>query len=380
VNVRIPAVDGLRGIAVLAVVQYHIQMFLGANSPHHIGWAGVDLFFVISGFLITGILLDSRQDPHYYRAFYARRTVRIFPIYYVSLLCAFLIAPSVLAALGRGESIEPVLRLSAQGWAWSYMLNWLMGLQSFNAACLYIQHFWSLSVEEQFYLCWPTVVRRITRRRLFVTCGCLMAVALAARVALHILHLPGAAFAWTVCRVDSLAVGAAIAGAARNTGDWAVFSRFAPRLAALSLTAIAAIVALRRTAYQEDPWIGTAGISLLAVFFGAALILGVNARASGRYSTLLRSRLLAFFGKYSYGIYVFHHPIVVGLAWRHALLRRLADTPLGYPGATLVLYALATGLTIVCALISWHLIERPFIRLKELPSLQVRTFARAHSG
>lgn len=365
VNARIPALDGLRGAAILFVLLYHIQGGIPGASSNHPGWAGVDLFFVVSGFLITGILWESRREPRYYSVFYARRTLRIFPLYYASLLGLFVIVPAVLHLLHRAETAESVLMPSTQLFAWTYTLNWLVGLKTFHAVSLYIQHFWSLSVEEQFYLCWPAIVRRLGARALVVLCGGLVLLAPALRIFFHAQGMPEAAYAWTVCRCDGLAIGAAIAIAARNLRAWTVLSRVAPRVAALSLLAFVALAGFRHGAGRIDPWIGTLGVSLISVFFGSALVLVLNAGSSGLLSRTLRGGPLAFFGKYSYGMYVFHLPIGATLAWKQALYRRLADSPLGSLGATLVYFAIAIGLTTACALLSWRLLEKPFLSLKD---------------
>jgi acyltransferase-like protein len=155
---------------------FHIDLFLGqagqgigARFYHHVisfGWCGVDLFFVLSGFLITGILYDTLNEEGYYRRFYVRRALRIFPVYYLFLACFFLIVPVLLVALGRGHVIPTSVRPATQGFAWFYLVNWFEGLRELNYFAPSIQHFWSLGVEEQFYLAWPFVVKSFPVRTL----------------------------------------------------------------------------------------------------------------------------------------------------------------------------------------------------------------------
>lgn len=164
----IPELDGLRGIAILMVVAFHcsIVLTLVAGPVKQMralfvpGWTGVDLFLVLSGFLITGILLESKGSPSYFRRFYLRRVLRIFPVYYVALLVCLGLLGSVL--------IPESLRL------WNVYLtyglhlsNWL-SLGGLEIPAL--NHFWSLALEEQFYLCWPLAVLLLSRKGLGWAC------------------------------------------------------------------------------------------------------------------------------------------------------------------------------------------------------------------
>ena len=226
---RVPVLDGLRGIAILAVMLYHFQQYgvMDGGSGWEavyagvvgLGWTGVNLFFVLSGFLITGILYDSREDAHYYRVFYARRTVRIFPLYYATLAAYFLVIPLVRRHLHAPDLVD-LAGTAAQFCTWTYLLNWLIGAKGFTVVSALIQHFWSLSIEEQFYVVWPWIVRNLTRRRLMLLCAGLTAGALALRAMLDLLHRADAAYTWTFCRTDAMAIGALIALAARDAEDW----------------------------------------------------------------------------------------------------------------------------------------------------------------
>ena len=152
----IPALDGLRGIAILLVLIHHLTIYRPEGGLDSwiaavplFGWCGVNLFFVLSGFLITGILLDTRDSPVFYRSFFARRVLRIFPLYYGVLFLGFVLAPLLLPmpdAYGRHQL-----------WLWTYLANFAMPFGKGEPA---FSHFWSLCVEEQFYLVWPFLVRR----------------------------------------------------------------------------------------------------------------------------------------------------------------------------------------------------------------------------
>ena len=162
---RMPVLDGIRGIAILLVMSFHFWIvgIAGGSRPWErvygdvagMGWIGVDLFFVLSGFLITGILYDSRNAIHYFRVFYGRRTLRIFPLYYGALACFFLIGPFVLAHLHVSTLAGMQSAAAAKFFSWTYLLNWYEGSMGWDAVAHPLQHFWSLGIEEQFYLLCP---------------------------------------------------------------------------------------------------------------------------------------------------------------------------------------------------------------------------------
>jgi peptidoglycan/LPS O-acetylase OafA/YrhL len=378
INARIPVLDGLRGIAILLVLLFHIHISVANGDPRsNLGWAGVDLFFVVSGFLITGILYDSRRNSNYYRVFYGRRTLRIFPLYYVTLVGFFVVFPAVLRVTRHAGLIDPVIRPSTQIFAWFYLLNWLIGLRGFAAVSSFLQHFWSLSVEEQFYLCWPLVVRRATSRSLMPICAVLILLSPILRAILFRLDLPWAAYTWTVCRCDSLAIGALIAIAARNLRAWSILSSWARPVAIAAVLALAGIIATRKTAFYQDSWMGTVGLSFLALFFGASLVIALNAARTSRLSAFLQIGPLRFFGKYSYGLYVFHWPVMLALTWKNFTVNYLAGAAHGWFGAYLVVSSVSIGVTVLLALISWNLLEKRCLNLKDHPLLKRQQAARS---
>ena len=155
---HIPALDGLRAFAILLVIVRHASLEQGAASRGFLGalgnagWMGVDLFFVLSGFLITRILIQSKGSTYYFRNFYLRRSFRIFPLYYAVLVGLFVVAPIA----SHSPAVQELAR--HQIWYWTYTVNFLAANTNGEACGLHTVHFWSLSVEEQFYLIWPAVV------------------------------------------------------------------------------------------------------------------------------------------------------------------------------------------------------------------------------
>jgi peptidoglycan/LPS O-acetylase OafA/YrhL len=233
--------DGVRGLAVLAVMLCHFVWFAPLTSTYEIpdkfsklgvellrtGRYGVDLFFVLSGFLITGILFDAKSDKHYFRNFYARRTLRIFPLYYAVLLLMFVVLPMFMGPRTAGE--QQIVQ--NQGWLWLYLSNMksaFVGPEFWQQDRIWMGHFWSLAIEEQFYLVWPLVILLLSRRAAMIACVAMIAGAPLLRIGLFLWLQPPAgsdatpvglfaAIYFTLSKVDTLALGAllALAGAVR---------------------------------------------------------------------------------------------------------------------------------------------------------------------
>jgi len=165
---HIPELDGLRGLAILYVFFHNVGTHgLGETESFvvkiysliaDIGWIGVQLFFVLSGFLITGILLEKQCSKDVYKNFYVRRVLRIFPVYYVSLIILFVLPEAANWDVPWAEKSSDY-----QIWYWLYAINWIQPLTT----GLEIGHLWSLAIEEQFYLIWPLLVAGLTRRQFF---------------------------------------------------------------------------------------------------------------------------------------------------------------------------------------------------------------------
>jgi peptidoglycan/LPS O-acetylase OafA/YrhL len=364
-GVALPALDGLRGIAVILVMLHHFALYgtkpatlfvdKSLNALLLSGWIGVDLFFVLSGFLITGILIDSKGGARYLRTFYARRFLRIFPLYY-GFLFAFLVLIPFLHPIGSGFTTL----LAEQGWYWTYLINWKIGLTGWPEYYP-LGHFWTLAVEEQFYVFWPLVVFFSGRKTLLRICCSLLLVCLAIRSSLILMNLNIGAYVLTPARADALAVGALLAVALRSEAGKALLSRWTRPVLLCSGLALAVLFVAQRQLNSEAASVLTVGLSALGLFFGAVLILVITSPANHLLGKVCTTPALRFFGRYSYALYVFHHPVALYLHKRMVVSDWF---PARFLPGLLLFSVTATALSVSLALLSWHLLESPFLRLK----------------
>ena len=359
------AIDGVRGVAIAVVVAHNASFVLettdssllqGARSIVWGGWVGVLLFFVLSGFLITGILLESAGSPRYFRTFYVRRTLRIFPLYYVTLAVAMLLVPLV-----PGTETWAATAHRNQVWFWTYLSNWT---DAFDRDIRGFNHFWSLAVEEQFYLVWPIVVLWLGAKRLRALCIAMVVAGPLIRLALHLAGAPELAISeFTVARMDALAAGALLAVLWRDDESRAAVTQMLPRLAIGSAFAAGLVFLIRRGFQENDLGVQLFGHTPVILICAWLLVVGLRERP-GILRRALESRALRELGKYSYAMYVFHWPI-------HILLSPVASgfVNTGSPVRRLFAYVIYTGVvaavSLVAAMVSWTVLESPFLRLKD---------------
>lgn len=378
-----PALDGLRGLAILLVVSFHYGTASGYVPTGLLGrgfvwlcchgWVGVDLFFTLSGFLITAILLHTRDLPGGLKRFFVRRSLRIFPLYFVSLSVLLVLLPALNHPELQSAGVQRVL--AAQGWLWAYAEDLAITYYNddfFDPDPLWVGHFWSLGVEEHFYLLWPFVVRSCTRRRLTWICLALVVVAPLIRWLMMARGFdPAATYTFPLSRVDQLALGSLVALGAtaqgRDRARIAPWARYAWVVGGAYV--VTCVLVLQKPFYWSYASSLSLGFTALALV-AASLI----ALASGAPQSLLArtfsAESLRILGKYSYGLYVIHTPLQPWLA-RWCPPRDLAALarPLGAATAELVglvgfaVLGLLAGLAL--AWLSYHVIEQPFLALKE---------------
>jgi peptidoglycan/LPS O-acetylase OafA/YrhL len=380
---HIPALDGLRGIAIALVMLCH---FLPYNDQPtsligrliffvgRAGWSGVDLFFVLSGFLITGILLDAKGAPHFFRNFYARRTLRIFPLYYLVLFLIFLVIPLIWQRAFASADLEEIRR--HQGWLWLYgtniLMTWKNDMGFFYADWLNLNPFWSLAVEEHFYLVWPLVVYLCSPRGLRGVCAAVILASFALR---GVLFLRGGwdwgIYIFTPCRIDALALGGLLALILRHDPRaGGVLLRRAKWLALV--LGLITLIGLWQNP-SRDGWASmTAGYTLLAAFFAALLLYSLAAQPASLAGRFFAAAPLRALGKYSYGLYVYHS--ILGPAFDRAFGQRKLDSLMrshlhlgraAYAASVLTFVVLASAASLVIAIASWHLFEKQVLKLKK---------------
>jgi peptidoglycan/LPS O-acetylase OafA/YrhL len=352
--------DGLRGLAAIAVLIHH-TMPIGITRRLCPGPAGVNLFFVLSGFLITGILLRARAEAHTARrgvghvllAFYARRFLRIFPLYYAVLLAAALLGLPVIA-----ESLP---------WHFAYLSNYFIALKGYSPGPP-VTHLWTLSVEEQFYLIWPALVLFTPRHRLPILFGVTVVTAPLCRATLMLLTGNDvSASAVTPSCLDTLGIGAVLALLWQGGEDARVYRG---RLCQGGLWiggGLLLLVTLHRILDQDSTSYHPKSIFTL-IFTNTShmmIFVWLVDRAAtgfgGVGKAILEFRPLVYLGTISYGVYVLHNfvPPMVGWVDRHlGIWLHLPDDA----GVLRLLYVSLA--TIPVAALSWHVFERPLNDLK----------------
>jgi peptidoglycan/LPS O-acetylase OafA/YrhL len=363
---RSPALDGIRGIAILLVLLHHYTVFDPQTPVQQVaafvavlGWAGVDLFFVLSGFLITAVLINARDSPRYFTSFYARRTLRLFPLYYLLVFLAFYVLP--LFPAWHHLLVGPFDR--RQWRYWLYLVNFEISADNdFQHGVLDVA--WSLAIEEQFYIVWAVVVWLVSPRALGWLCGAVVVTAPVARImALGAGGNPIDVYVLPHFRADALAIGALLAWLYRR-GDLQSFTRFAPWVAVSGLAVAIVLAIADGTAWWWGAWTQRLGYSAFAAAAGGLVTAAVTRPASSAWLRLLSAGWLRGFGKYSYCLYLIHLPVM-------RVVRVLVLGPeqfdlLGSPlVGQLLFYLAATAPAVAIAWLSWHLYEGPILRLKK---------------
>jgi len=335
---KIPQLDAVRGLAVLLVLVHNTGSYpvLHLRLISDNGWMGVDLFFVLSGLLITGILLDTKESDGYFRNFYARRCLRIWPLYYSALFLMFVMVPFL-----RPSEAHSIFEARSSPW-WAYPIflqNFLIPIPTMATGLLGVT--WSLAVEEQFYLVWPLVVRFCTNVQLRTLAIAVICVSPALRfyLSLHQVNI----YSNTFCRLDGLMAGALLALLLRS-GKFVPSKYVSGAWTALLVSAPLALVI--DTLHQR--WIVFSLVAMASVSFVYLALFSTQKWLQA----ILTSRFLIYAGTISYGIYLLQKIPVDAAKNLH-----LDQHPLlAFPITAAATYAMAA--------VSWNLLEKPFLRLK----------------
>jgi len=358
----IPELDGMRAVAIGAVLLYHCWGYLGeapvgraVSSLAAIGWAGVDIFFAISGFLITGILLSAREQANYYKRFFIRRSIRIFPLYYL-VTTLVLIAGLAIRYLELPVS-DPSLDHLDRIWInYLYLVNFAVAFFDNDTVLLSIA--WSLAIEEQYYLIFPFIVLHLSRRNLMrvLVGACLLAPVFRVLI-FSWTNLYDTAYVLPFCRMDNLAVGG-IALMLYQDSDSIVGAAVARAAPLLWLIALFFLFTWTR----EDLVFISVGYFMVAAAT-AATILAITKGRLRHLSKVLRWRWLMYIGQISYGLYLIH--LLVRTAIDIGPLKStFAAVETDLTAATIRLFFCLIA-SIAVAAFSWKFFERPLLALKD---------------
>src|SRR5947209_1831936 len=314
-----------------------------AYQLNHASWVGVDLFFVLSGFLITGILYDSLDRPDYFRRFFRRRAVRIFPLYY-GVLFALLLLSVPLGLHWHGNAWLLLTYTQNVGIREPFVFdvsNWIS-----------LNHFWSLAIEEQYYLVWPLIVWLVRDKiKLAWIAAALSLAALVLRFWMSAHVNASYLLTSTPARADALLIGSAAALLSRSYWRWLLRKYALPAL----LFSVSAVTALAIYCGRFEWWdvpVETLGFTFVAI--ACAALIAIAAQDETRLSRIFQNGVLRFFGKYSYGLYVWHAFIYAGLRVR------LADHLGAFTSDVLCI-----ALSIAAALASFHGYESWWLRHRD---------------
>lgn len=359
----IPTVDGLRGIAILLVLWNHapflfrdLPEFSVQQSPWVVlgpfwrmslgGWIGVDLFFVVSGFLITSILIRVRDQAGSLWAFWGRRALRILP-----LAMLYLVALFVLIRLD-----DPLNMLSSfDAWPWYAFYLGNIHITIYGWQPLAVMILWSLAIEEQFYVVWPFLVQACNARQILRwSIGCIVMAPFVRALTFSIGDYP-ATYVFTFCRLDALAAGAVVAVlySARDWREQMMQSSRRLAIPAMAVIMLTLLVPFSPSASQTRPWFFSVfGYSGIAVSF--AILLMASLQAQGPIKDVLTSRVLTFLGKRCYGLYLWH-VLAGGIA-----VLAIQKWNIGFYGHLILWLTLLLMMASVC----WLCFEEPILRLK----------------
>jgi len=369
-NERTKELDGLRGMAVILVMALHIfkraNIFTANGILHFIttltftGWVGVDIFFVLSGFLITSILLKTKEKAEYFKNFYARRSLRIFPLYFICVAVILFFIPILDPVfVPEIQRVIPFLLLSQQ--------NWIILLPG-RSLTLYLSVTWSLAIEEQFYLVWPAAVYFLRKQTLVKLSLGVIVLSILARIfgVLFWGNITQAAnffFYNTFTRFEQLIFGALLAVAFTDTRwkDWlrtVSLPVFIVSFIAFLALCVASLPGVPHPIYDNYP-LTLAGYTVTSLFSAALIAYLMLSHKKTVLHKFFQNKILTFFGKHSYAMYLLHMPfalILLDFFWQD-----------GYRGWQIYVIYIASvfGATILASLLTWHIFEKHILDLKK---------------
>jgi len=366
---RYGGLDGLRAIAIILVLLFHLTPERNSDNGLYsivfkiagIGYVGVDLFFVLSGFLITSILLRYRREGKPLRIYFYRRLLRIVPLYYTVLVFVVFIVP-LLSNIYRYPLVAEQLPY------WLYVSNYIP-MDTELSKTFSLSHFWSLAVEMQYYMVWPILMIFVPKARVvnYIIAFLMFVFFLRSWLVFNDVYWQ-VTFMWTPMRIDGLLIGSLIAILRDREGDVMHSSRRFLVICAVPLGILIASVAwyhqagaIFRSPESVSFFLVRVGLPLLvSIFFGLLLVLALEDSA---FTRVLSSRVFVFIAKYSYGIYVLHFllsPIFL------SFFLPPMKSYFGETDAAIYSYFLVTsGITLMLSIASYHALENRFLQIKK---------------
>ena len=389
-DARFIPLDGLRGAGIVLVVLAHARLiWLLETAPVHgwetwllrivdFNWIAMEAFFAMSGFLVTGILLRTRSDARFFRNFYARRVLRIFPLYYGFLGFYLLLLPRLMDLTANPETAYPYVS-EHQAWYWSYTANFLIARH--GAWLGEMSHFWSLSVEEHFYLLWPLVIYFLSGRSILRLSAAAIVISTALRAYLTWgVELPTVSvYVMTITRLDSILMGSMLAVLADVRVDASPLLRLRPALTGLSAIFAPVLVwmyareghfsALGEAARTQQqghlyPSVTVLGYLMVGIMCSALMVWLLTGTERNWLVRLFSLRPLRTLGQYSYGIYIVHF-LVLGMFHQSSLsMLRLSEAFGSRALGLLAGFTMQFLVTFALAWLVWHGCEKHFLALK----------------
>jgi len=366
-----PSLDGLRGIAILLVIGCHNYNFL---PLFNFGWIGVDLFFVLSGFLITDILLRTRNDKGFIQNFYLRRALRIFPLFYLSILLYFLLAPLVAQFHAQFEYYSEHKEM-----VWLHLLNWLYIFHERPDHTLLFNHNWSLSLEEQFYLVWPFLILLLRNtKHLTIAIVSLLCLSILSRfISWSLLGNGDQNFLFQyMTRLDGLCIGSLIALWKYIDASTVRKKAFRLLISIASIHVIAWIII--KQGGLHIPHFYILGYTSIAAIFGYIVWYAIESK-NKILASFLTSSILRKTGQVSYGLYMFHWPVLI--MCQTFMAKTLSNHGISNYASNWIIATTAFASAMLLSIASYFLFEKKILSLKDVitasgffPQLRHRIF------
>ncbi|MFZ5569870.1 MAG: acyltransferase family protein [Thermodesulfobacteriota bacterium] len=358
-----PELDGIRGMAITLVLIFHCMPLNSLPMSDFIApikascWIGVDLFFVLSGFLITRILIGLKQTQKKYLIFYGRRSLRIFPLYYFTLTVVFFL-------LIKNADIHYTIQYCApMKWFFLYAYNIYIWINNSWAISDYLNHFWSLCVEEQFYLFWPLIIFTFQSARLPFVMTAIITAAISFKTCLFFIGMTAPVlFTNMFARMDCFAFGG-LAAYAHLYWDKAIITKKARFLFFLSFSILMLTGIIEKGIHAASPLILVVMTPIIALFFSCLIYLSLNDGIIP-VKRFLSNNILRLLGKYSYGIYIYHWIIFVSIIRFDVLSLHIENPWLQFITVLLATFSVS--------FLSFHLLEQHFLKAKKYFTFQIK--------